>query len=215
MDFKAQFPPQYGWLQGKLEKEHVDFLWKQIKNHKNKDHKHRLIGNVSESYALEDEDNYFQNEVIRPLAVAYYQMSGNKHPMRDYHEQLTNYSLDLSTFWFNRQKKYEFNPFHDHGGVYSFVIWLKIPYDYKKEAELPRFKGTKKEDIKAGCFEFEYFDLFGRASQYTFNLNSEYENTIVFFPSMFRHCAYPFYSTDETRVSVSGNLWLNTQNVID
>ena len=32
---------------------------------------------------------------------------------------------------------------------------------------------------------------------------------------MFRHCAYPFYGTDETRVSVSGNLWLNTQNVID
>ena len=215
MEFRVNKPPQYGWLEGTLEPEHVDYLWTQIKNHKNKDHKGRLIGNVSESYALEDKDNYFQNEVARPLARAYNQMSGGNHPMRNYHEKLTNYSLDLSTFWFNRQKQGEFNPYHDHGGVYSFVIWLKIPYDFKEEAKLPQFKGTKPDDIKAGCFEFEYFDIFGRVSQYTINLNPQWENRIVFFPSMFRHCAYPFYSTDETRVSVSGNLWLNTQNVID
>ena len=215
MKFSVQNPPQYGWLEGELEKENVEFLWEQIKNHPNKDHKGRLIGNISESYALEDKDNYFQNEVIRPLAVAYFQMSGNKHPMKNYHETLENYSLDLSTFWFNRQKQGEFNPYHDHGGVYSFVIWLKIPYDFKEEVKLPQFKGTKPDDIKAGCFEFEYFDIFGRVSQYTINLNPQWENRIVFFPSMFRHCAYPFYSTDETRVSVSGNLWLNTQNVID
>ena len=88
MEFRINKPPQYGWLEGTLEPEHVDFLWKQIKNHKNKDHKGRLIGNVSESYALEDKDNYFQNEVVRPLATAYNQMSGNKHPMKNYHEKL-------------------------------------------------------------------------------------------------------------------------------
>ena len=215
MKFNVQRPSSYGWLEGELDKEHVEFLWEQIKNHPNKDHKGRLIGNVSKSYALEDKDNYFQNKVLRHLAVAYYQMSGNKHPMRNYHETLENYSLDLSTFWFNRQKQGEFNPYHDHGGVYSFVIWLKIPYDHKEQAKLPQFKGTKLSDVKAGCFEFEYFDIFGRVSQYTFELNPTFENKILFFPSMFRHCVYPFYSTDETRVSVSGNLWLNTQNVID
>ena len=215
MEYKVNRPPQYGWLEGVLDPEHVDFLWKQIKNHKNNDHKGRLIGNVSESYALEDKDKYFQNEVVRPLASAYFQMSGGKHPMRNYHEKLENYSLDLSTFWFNNQLKGEFNPYHDHGGVYSFVIWLKIPYDHEEEKKLPQFKGTKEEDIKAGCFEFEYYDIFGRISEYKFNLNPTYENMIVFFPSMFRHTAYPFYTSDETRVSVSGNLWLNTQNVID
>ena len=215
LQFKVNKPPSYGWLEGILDKEHVDFLWKQIKNHKNKDHKPRLIGNVSESYALEDEGNYFQNEVVRPLARAYYQISGNNHPMRAYHESLQNYSLDLSTFWFNNQLKGEFNPFHDHGGIYSFVVWLKIPYNHEEQKKLPQFKGTKEEDIKAGCFEFEYYDIFGRPSQFTYNLSPANENMIVFFPSMFRHCAYPFYDIDETRVSVSGNLWLNTQNVID
>ena len=215
MEFKINKPPQYGWLEGVLEPEHVDFLWEQIKNHKNKDHKGRLIGNVSESYALEDKGNYFQNEVVRPLAVAYNQMSGGNHPMRNYHEKLTEYSLDLSTFWFNNQLKGEFNPYHDHGGVYSFVVWLKIPYDHAEEIKLPQFKGTKEGDIKAGCFEFEYFDIFGRLSEYKYNLSPAYENMIVFFPSMFRHTAYPFYTSDETRVSVSGNLWLNTQNIID
>tara|TARA_B100000131_G_scaffold13012_1_gene13453 strand:+ start:805 stop:1482 length:678 start_codon:yes stop_codon:yes gene_type:complete len=215
MKFNVQTPPQYGWLEGELDKEHVDYLWKQIKNHKNKNHKYRLVGNISESYALEDENNYFQNEVIRPLATAYYQMSGNKHPMKNYHEVLRpeDYTLDLSTFWFNNQKKGEFNPYHDHGGVYSFVIWLKIPYDCSEEKKLDQFKGTKEVDIKAGCFEFEYYDIFGRISEYKFNLNPNFENTILFFPSMFRHCVYPFYSSDEIRVSVSGNLWLNTKNI--
>ena len=47
-----------------------------------------------------DKDNYFQNEVVRPLATAYNQMSGNRHPMKNYHEKLENYSLDfcITTF---------------------------------------------------------------------------------------------------------------------
>ena len=57
--------------------------------------------------------------------------------------------------------------------------------------------------------------MFGRLNEFKYNLNSNYENKIVFFPSMFRHSAYAFYTSDENRVSVSGNLWLNTQNVID
>ena len=28
----------------------------------------------------------------------------------------------------------EFNPMHDHTGTYSFVIWLKIPTNFKEQS---------------------------------------------------------------------------------
>ena len=41
----------------------------------------------------------------------------------------------LISTWINFQKKYEYNPPHKHFGAYSFVIWLSLPYDTKKEKE--------------------------------------------------------------------------------
>ena len=35
--------------------------------------------------------------------------------------------FELNNFWVNYQKQYEFNPLHDHSGIYSFVIFVKIP----------------------------------------------------------------------------------------
>jgi len=41
----------------------------------------------------------------------------------------------LSALWINYQKANEFNPPHDHDGKLSFVIYLKIPEELKKENE--------------------------------------------------------------------------------
>ena len=38
-------------------------------------------------------------------------------------------------FWINYQKQNGFNPPHDHDGKLSFVIYLKIPEELKKENE--------------------------------------------------------------------------------
>ena len=40
----------------------------------------------------------------------------------------------LKSVWVNFQKKYEFNPLHDHTGIISFVIWIDVPYT--KDLEL-------------------------------------------------------------------------------
>ena len=44
------------------------------------------------------------------------------------------------------------------------TFYLQLKQDHEEERKLPQFKGTKEEDIKAGCFEFEYYDIFGRIS---------------------------------------------------
>ena len=41
----------------------------------------------------------------------------------------------LQRLWVNYQKKYDFNPLHIHSGIFSFVIWVQIQYDLKKEQE--------------------------------------------------------------------------------
>ena len=45
----------------------------------------------------------------------------------------------MNQIWVNYQYKTEFNPYHDHSGVYSFAIWLKIPYDSKEQQKLTMF----------------------------------------------------------------------------
>ena len=50
---------------------------------------------------------------------------------------------------------------HDHGGLYSFVIWMKIPYNYEEERKLPFLDGVKEPDKKPGNFEFSYPGMLG------------------------------------------------------
>src|SRR5210317_1128009 len=39
-----------------------------------------------------------------------------------------NQPLTLGNLWVNFQSKYEFNPIHNHNGVFSFILFLKIPF---------------------------------------------------------------------------------------
>ena len=106
----------------------------------------------------------------------------------------------------NYQYKTEFNPYHDHSGVYSFAIWMKIPYSWDQQNKLPQFTDIKEENRKAGNFEFEYIDTLGGVRTFGYKLSPEDEGTMLFFPAKLRHCVYPFYDTDEPRISIAGNL---------
>jgi hypothetical protein len=41
-----------------------------------------------------------------------------------------------------------------------------------------------------------------------FKLNPEDEGRVLFFPSDLNHQVYPFYGTDEERITVSGNIFM-------
>ena len=43
-------------------------------------------------------------------------------------------------------------------------------------------------------------------SNISYKLSKNYEGTMLFFPAKLRHCVYPFYGTDEPRISIAGNL---------
>ena len=197
------------YLRVKLDKVTIDYLWKiiAIGKTKNIDYKKKLIGNISQSLLLEDIDSYFFKTVCTPLVNFYRENDSSKSDPCEINTFLKPESeLRLSDIWVNFQYKTEFNPYHDHLGVYSFAIWLKIPYDWQEQNLLPQFQGIHDNNKKAGSFEFEYIDTLGGVRNTGYKLSKNLEGTMLFFPAKLRHCVYPFYGTDEPRISISGNL---------
>ena len=213
MKIKVHSPQHHGWIESILEKEHVDFLWQRIEEAEKgdvTDVKGRLAGNISRSSAMtDDEDGTFLNQVLLPHVEMYRKMNQGRDPVSlPVNADLELYIHDL---WVNHQYKHEFNPYHFHGGMYSFVIWMKIPYNWKEQNELPFLDGINEDNKKASNFEFEYLDMLGNIKHFGYRLDPSMEGRMLFFPARLMHPVYPFYNCEEDRISVAGNLWYMTE----
>ena len=119
--------------------------------------KQYLAGNNYESNVLVDEDDWFWKNTVKPLVHQYADVIGNigdKVPIN----QLHPYYLQ-SVMWVNYQKQNEFNPLHDHNGVYSFVIWMKIPTRHFEQNKNPI--ALRSNNPKISTFEFRYLNTLG------------------------------------------------------
>ncbi len=114
-----------------------------------------------------------------------------------------NMPLYFNQPWFNLQKKYEFVPNHFHEGCISYASWIQIPFEIKDEH-------TKGKNNYSGCFEFSYISMLGNTMLERLYIDKSWEGTLIMFPSKLVHCVYPFYSSDETRISLSGNILFDT-----
>ena len=209
MQIKVATPKNVGWVQAKLDKIHIDYLWKIIEEGKqNKlSFKSELAGHLSNSFEIEDTNDWFFNNVLHELISAFYNSNGGAHPKNSIESAFrSNFIVRLEKFWANYQYKHEFNPPHNHSGLYAFVVWMKIPYSSEEQKKLKFLDGLKDVDKKAGDFEFVYTNLLGDISNYRYPMSPELEGTIILFPAQFMHCVYPFYNCDEPRISLSGNL---------
>ncbi len=75
-------PTSSGWYEVNLSDEKIKYLWKICNKSKTKENemKHRLAGNITQSYNLEDEDNYFWKSVLYNLTDMYHRDNGGEHP---------------------------------------------------------------------------------------------------------------------------------------
>ena len=205
---KAVRPKNFGWLEKKLSDKEMEYLWKCIDSRK-KSHKNNLAGQIHESNLLIDKSDWFWQHTLNPLCVEYYQEFdnlGGDVPVNQSHPYY------LNSWWVNYQKQGEFNPVHAHGGVYSFVIWMKIPTKHFEQNKNPI--SLKSNTHLISTFQFHFLDILGQSTQYNYEMNPEMEGTIVFFPAKLRHVVYPFYNCDEDRISISGNITLNTTKLL-
>lgn len=119
-----------------------------------------------------------------------------------------NKNLDITTTppWINIQEKGEFIPAHNHDGIVAYVIWVKIPFN--TEDERPNGEGS------ASTFSFTYNNTVGSIMHNLIPVSKDYEGTIMMFPSSLTHQVYPFYTSDDVRISVSGMICFDSDKVI-
>ena len=192
----------------------MDKLWEYVSETKSESKIHKdLAGNISSSLLLDDTDDWFLDNVLTSLIKEY----KDEYPARFENQSLTlsgsdtkvfsgneNAPFTLSSFWVNFQKQHEFNPVHHHSGIFSFNIFMKIPYDWKEQYELPHIKASNSPS--AGNFEFLYVDVLGKINGYVYRLDPTCEGLILLFPAEMRHLVYPFYNCEEERITISGNI---------
>ena len=117
--------------------------------------------------------------------------------------------MSLERIWVNFQRRGEFLPQHNHSGIYSFVIWTTIPYTIDDEKD-----NISNPDLiknRTANFEFSYIDALGKITSYPIPADNKFEGKICIFPAELQHQVYPFYSSDDVRISLAGNYRLEIE----
>jgi hypothetical protein len=180
-------PPNITWAEEKIPTEINTYLFSQIAKAQH-NYKPKLVGHISKSLELPDEEGIFTRYLLDKCKQLYW-------------AKVTK----LDNLWVNFQNKHEYNPYHQHNGQVSFVLWMKIPYKREDEEKTEIAKNTNSRCMN-GAFEITFMNLLGVLANYAYFLDPSYEKYLIMFPSETRHCVYPFYTSNEERISISGNL---------
>lgn len=118
---------------------------------------------------------------------------------------------ELLDLWVNFQTKHEYNPPHNHKGALSFVIWLRVPFDIEEEMRAVNSRNTTSPC--AANFAFLYNQADGKLAMENIPVDRRFEGMICVFPAAIYHTVYPFTTSDEFRVSISGNLAVKSKGI--
>ena len=206
MELLPRHFPNVGVIEGQLPEDTVDGLWKLIEESRKQpeDMKSELAGNISSSIRLDGSSPLIEDFVKNVIPIYIEQtIKSYGPPWRTTMKEGEEFNLE--SLWVNFQKKHEFNPPHDHSGVYSFVIWMQIPTSYEEQKKLPICAESNAHGSISN-FGFHYTNSLGRVSQFMYNMEKETEGWMVMFPSEMKHEVFPFYENDGERISISGNI---------
>ena len=191
--------PNYGVLDITLDKEHLDHLHHLVEKYEPDDAK--------QQWMLIDDDNRFQKEVLNPIIQGYVTDYGFPEKLKTTHI----HDLTFQKFWANYTGKGEYQALHNHDAIWSFVIWLKLPAVANDEQSV---KDAMHPD--AGDFILTYSDIIGRTRKVNWKLEKQYnEGHMLLFPSDLYHAVYPHFQTDEKRLSLAGDIVINSNVVTD
>ncbi len=205
LDYQFKEPCNYGWIEIKLDESLINHIWDCVDDARG-NMKHTLVGHIDKSLEIIDKDQILWNRLLSHLVDAYGKKWSHNHYKIPVKTASNGYKFYLDQMWVNYQNQHEFNPIHDHGAVYSFAAWLKIPTDYQEQNELYNAKDSSGRLNSAFCFH--YTDSLGNLRTTVYEQYPRMEGTLLFFPSRLNHEVYPYYECGEQRISISGNVWL-------
>lgn len=207
MDYIIQEFPNIGFISTTFSDEQLDPVRREIKNIQNDFEKasklnEELAGNILNEYRIIESRDHLHN-LISPFIKLYYD---NYKYLEKINILTKDCPIVIDRCWVNFQKKHEFNPNHNHSGILSFVIWIDIPYTAEEERQAS--PGKYGNLNISGQFEFQYINSLGQVSSYLIPTDRSYRNKMILFPASMIHCVYPFYSSNDYRISVAGNFKL-------
>lgn len=201
--------PNFGYLTAVLPKEVLVSLSRRIdeiiKNPKKEiDYSSRLVANIKKSYDISDSKNMLEPYILE-LAKEYDKIYPGYTLSKDCVSKST--SVGIHDVWVNLQRPGEVNPNHCHPGIFSFVIWMYVPYTLEEQQQ--KLPGAPVN----GLFEFSYTQTTGTINHIALPSDKNWQGTCCLFPSSMQHCVYPFRSDDpnDLRITVAGNLRFLTE----
>ena len=166
-----------------------------------------LAGHIKEEYSYKNWPISFENYLIQKIESSPI-LNEYTRKVNDLSENRPFY---LHRLWCNFQKKYEFNPLHNHVGMFSFIIFLNIPYNLDEEDNyFPKTSATKPSTSRL-CFLAH--DTLNNIVNIDVNVDKSFQNKIVVFPAIQQHQVYPFFTSDDYRITVSGNIKLKAGKI--
>ena len=151
-------------------------------------------GELGRFLYLKDDNDYFFKNHLQEQCQKYITDYQDAISFRNTFTHHGTSKLVLRDFWVNFSRKNKITPYHDHTGVLSFAIWMHIP-------------GTSD-------FVMTYTDILGKIRTMNWKTNSDINGTMIVFPATLGHQVYPFNDSDQERISISGNLYLDTSDII-
>jgi len=146
---------------------------------------HNLAGHIKKELVLPALKIF---NILKPYFLSYARVQTDDYALKPLP------ILKIESAWVNCMEKGEFNPPHSHDGILSFVLFLQIPDELKKENK--KYNGTS---MGPGSIEFRVPPLISNHSFFP------KEGDLFIFPAHLEHWVYPFKAKG-TRISVSGNL---------
>tara|TARA_R110000851_G_scaffold159547_1_gene302789 strand:- start:2517 stop:3110 length:594 start_codon:yes stop_codon:yes gene_type:complete len=175
----------------KLLPEEIKQIKSLCKKDKKKDMRKTLAGVIKNEYSINEKKLF---PIIFPYLDSYCKAAYKHYDILTVKKQIT-----LKTAWVNFMKKHEYNPFHEHEGDLSFVLYTQIPKDLLEEYNSTittsnSNPGTINFVINFGIKNFiDSHSLFPEIGDF------------YIFPANLVHLVNQFNCEGE-RISVSGNL---------
>lgn len=210
--------PIYSFYLGKLPSNIYNLVKQEVNSFKSEKKlsgfQHLLEGHIDHEYAFDmplKVEDYLIDRCKDYLSVPSLKKLPSMYVSR-FSEKIEELNLvKKNSAWINFQGKYEYNPLHHHGGFLSYVIWYQIPYRKEDEDKFGPGKLKSKNENSAqhnGNFYFMKCSR-GNAEMVDLPVDKSWEGKFAIFPSELQHGVNPFYTSDEYRITISNNYFLN------
>ena len=190
--FKVKIPQS---ITDKLN-DHIDQLIQNKKKQSDLNWGHKLVGDVTEEFFLEE-------EVIKKSGwLKFLSICVQRWINIETQKKITKFNVERT--WVVRQFQNEYNPAHWHSGHISGAGFLKLPSSFGKHKQ-----NNKEANYSGGKLELIHGSkmfLCDSILPITPKVGDFY-----FFPNYLMHTVYPFKNTNEERRSISFNATIDNE----